>query len=46
MKFKITISKFFEEEITAENEEEARDLAWEQWSQDDEVEAYCYEVEE
>ena len=45
MKFKITISKFFEEEITAENEEEAWDLAWEQWSQDDEVEAYCYEVE-
>lgn len=46
MKFKITISKFFEEEITAENEEEAWDLAWEQWSQDNEVEAYCYEVEE
>ena len=46
MKFKITISKFFEEEITAENEEEAWDLAWEQWSQDDEVEAYCYEVKE
>ena len=46
MKFKITISKFFEEEITSENEEEAWNLAWEQWSQDDEVEAYCYEVEE
>lgn len=45
MKFKITISKYLEEEITAENEEEAWDLAWEQWSQDDEVEAYCYEVE-
>ena len=46
MKYKITISKSFEEEITAENEEEAWDLAWEQWSQDDEVEGYCYEVEE
>ena len=46
MKFKITISKFFEETIEAKNEEEAWELAWEQWSQDDEVEAYCYEVEE
>lgn len=46
MKFKITISKFFEETIEADSEDEAWDLAWEQWSQDDEVEAYCYEVEE
>lgn len=46
MKFKITISKFFEETIEANSEDEAWDLAWEQWSQDDEVEAYCYEVEE
>lgn len=46
MKFKITISKFFEETIEADSEDEAFDLAWEQWSQDDEVEAYCYEVEE
>ena len=46
MKFKITISKFLEEEIVAENEEEAWDIAWEMFSQDDEVEAYCHEVEE
>ena len=46
MKFKITISKFFEETIEADSEDEAWDLAWEQWSQDDEVEAYYYEVEE
>ena len=46
MKFKITISKFFEETIEADSEDEAWDLAWEQWSQDDEVEAYCYEIEE
>lgn len=46
MKFKITISKFFEETIEADSEDEAWDLAWEQWSQDDEVEAYCHEVEE
>lgn len=46
MKFKIIISKFFEETIEANSEDEAFDLAWEQWSQDDEVEAYCYEVEE
>ncbi len=46
MKYKITISKFFEETIEANSEDEAWDLAWEQWSQDDEVEAYCYEVEE
>lgn len=47
MKFKIEISKFFEEEIIAETEEEAWDIAWEMWSQDDEVEvANCYKVEE
>lgn len=46
MKFKITISKFFEETIEADSEDEACDFAWEQWSQDDEVEIYCYEVEE
>ena len=46
MKFKITISKFFEETIEADSEDEAWDLAWKQWSQDDEVEAYCHEVEE
>lgn len=44
-KFKITISKFVEEIIEAETEEEVFDIAWEQWSQDDEIEAYCYEVE-
>ena len=46
MKFKITISKYLDEEITADNEEEAWDIAWEMFSQDDEVEACCYEVEE
>ena len=46
MKFKITISKYLDEEITADNEEEAWDIAWEMFSQDDEAEAYCYEVEE
>lgn len=46
MKYKITISKFLEEEIIAKNEEEAWDIAWEMFSQLDEVEAYCYEVEE
>lgn len=46
MKFKVTISKFLEEEIIAENEEEAWDIAWEMFSQSDEVEAYCHEVEE
>lgn len=46
MKFKIIISKYLEEEITAENEEEAWNIAWEMFSQDDEVEAYCYKVEE
>lgn len=46
MKYKITISKSFEEVIEANSKEEAWDLAWEQWSQDDEVEGYCYEVRE
>lgn len=46
MKFKITISKFLEEEIVAETEEEAWTIAWEMFSQSDEVEAYCYNVEE
>lgn len=46
MKYKVIISKSFEEVIEADSEDEALGLAWEQWSQDDEVEAYCYEVEE
>lgn len=46
MKFKISISKFLEEEIEATTQEEAESIAWEIWSQDDEVEFYCDEVKE
>jgi len=46
-KFKVTMSKFFEEIIEAESKEEAYNLAWKMWIQEDQVdEAYCYEVEE
>lgn len=43
-KFRISIAKFLEEEIEASTEEEALDIAWEMWSQDDEVEMYVAEV--
>lgn len=43
-KFKITITKFLEEEIKASTEEKAIDIAWEMWSQDDEVDMYVEEV--
>lgn len=46
MKFKVLISKSFEEEIEATNQEEAEFIAWEDWSQNDEIEFYCYEVKE
>lgn len=36
-KYKIIIEKYFEEEIEAKTEDEAVDIAWEMWSQDDEV---------
>lgn len=43
-KFKITITKFFEEEIKASTEGEAVEIAWEMWSQDDGVDMYVEEV--
>ena len=43
-KFKISIEKFFEEEIEAATEEEAIDKAWEKW-EEEKVEMYIYEVD-
>jgi len=45
MKYKVIIEKFLEEEIEAATEEEAVDVAWEMFSQKDEVEIYCEEIE-
>lgn len=45
-KFKITIEKFFEDEIKASTEEQALDIAWDRWSQNDEIEMYVEEVSE
>jgi hypothetical protein len=45
MKYKVIIEKFLEEEIEAATEEEAVDVAWEIFSQKDEVEIYCEEIE-
>ena len=42
-KFKISIERFFEEEIEATTEEEAIDKAWEKW--EEKVEMYVYEVD-
>lgn len=44
-KFKISIEKFFEEEIEATTEEEAVDKAWQKWEKEN-VEMYIYEVED
>ena len=44
-KFKISIEKFFEEEIEATTEEEAVDKVWKEWEKEN-VEMYIYEVEE
>lgn len=45
-KFKITIQKFFEEEIVASTEAKAIDIAWTIWAQDAEVEINVEEVSE
>ena len=39
-KWKITIEKSFEETIEANSEKEAIDIAWEMWSQDNEVDEF------
>ena len=39
-KWKITIEKWMEESIEAETEDKALDIAWEMWSQDDEVNVF------
>ena len=44
-KYKVYISKSIEEEIEANSEKEALDLAWEQFSQYDECEVYLDEIE-
>lgn len=44
-KFKISIEKFFEEEIEATTEEEAIDKAWEKWEEEKVDEMYVYEVD-
>ena len=44
-KFKISIEKFFEEEIEATTEEEAVDKAWQEWEKEN-VEVYIDEVKD
>lgn len=44
-KFKISIEKFFEEEIEATTEEEAVDKAWQEWEKEN-VEMYIDEVKD
>lgn len=46
MKYKIIIEKYLEEEIEAKTENEAVDIAWEMWSQDDEVNIFVERAEE
>ena len=43
-KFKISIEKFFEEEIEATTEEEAVDKVWKEWEKE-KAEIYIDEVE-
>lgn len=43
-KFKISIEKFFEEEIETTTEEEAIDKAWKEWEKE-KVEMYIDEVD-
>ena len=43
-KFKISIEKFFEEEIEATTEEEAVDKVWKEWEKE-KVEIYIDEVD-
>lgn len=45
-KWFITIQKSFEEIIEANSEEEAVDLAWEQWSQDNNVDIFSEPITE
>lgn len=45
-KWKITIEKWMEESIEAETEDEALNIAWEMWSQDDEVDVFIKEETE
>lgn len=45
-KYKIIIEKYLEEEINAETEDKAVDIAWEMWSQDDEVNIFVEKCEE
>ena len=39
-KYKIVIEKYIEEEIEAENQDKAEEIAWEIWSATDEVTMY------
>lgn len=45
-KYKIIIEKYLEEEINAETEDKAVDIAWEMWSQDNSTVVYVEKCEE
>ena len=45
-KYRVIIEKYSEREIKARTEDEAVDIAWEMWSQDDEVTVSVEKCEE
>ncbi len=46
MRYKIIIEKYFEDDIEAKTEDEAVDIAWDRWLQNDEVDISIEKIEE